>query len=78
MPPSVVLLDMRMPVVDGPAFARMLRSRGLNVPIVVMSAGSSAARWAQTINADGFISKPFDVGTVVAAASRFAGKHLTN
>jgi EAL domain-containing protein (putative c-di-GMP-specific phosphodiesterase class I)/ActR/RegA family two-component response regulator len=78
MPPSVVLLDMQMPIVDGPAFARILRARGLSVPIVVMTAGSSASRWARVINADGFIAKPFDVDSVIAVANRFAGKHLTN
>ena len=78
MPPSVVLLDMQMPIVDGATFARIVRSRGLNVPIIVMTAGSSASRWARVINADGFISKPFDVDSVIAVANRFAGKHLTN
>jgi EAL domain-containing protein (putative c-di-GMP-specific phosphodiesterase class I)/CheY-like chemotaxis protein len=75
MPPSVVLLDMQMPIVDGPAFARALRDRGLNVPIVVMTAGSSAAKWADEIRADAYLAKPFDIDGLVAVASRFAVKN---
>src|SRR5207245_10051020 len=34
--PTLVLLDMRMPVMDGWAFARSLKEGGSKVPIVVM------------------------------------------
>ncbi len=71
--PSVILLDMQMPIVDGPAFARKLRERGLRVPIVVMTAGPSAARWAQEVHADAYLSKPFELSALLTVAGRYAG-----
>lgn len=59
--PSLVLLDMRMPVLDGWGFARELRARGLRLPILVMTAARSASRWAEEIGAQGYLAKPFDL-----------------
>ena len=59
--PSLVLLDMRMPVLDGWGFARELRARGVRLPILVMTAARSASRWAEEIGAQGYLAKPFDL-----------------
>jgi CheY-like chemotaxis protein len=48
-PPSLVLLDMRMPVMDGWHFSRALRERGLALPVVVMTAAADARRRAEEI-----------------------------
>jgi CheY-like chemotaxis protein len=58
-PPDVILLDMRMPVLDGWGFAAELRQRGSRIPIVVMTAARDAARWADEIAANGALAKPF-------------------
>src|SRR5689334_21027044 len=52
--PALVLLDMRMPVLDGWEFARTLRERGLSIPIIVMTAAQDARQWAQEVGATGF------------------------
>lgn len=69
-PPVLVLLDMRMPKLDGWGFAFELRERGIKVPIVVMTAARDAQRWANEIKADGYIAKPFDLGQLLATVER--------
>ena len=70
-PPLVILLDMRMPVMDGWAVARALRERGVDVPIVVMTAAESAKRWADEIGAEAYLAKPFGLDELLAAVDRF-------
>jgi len=72
-PPSLILLDMRMPVMDGWAVARALRVKGIDVPIVVMTAAESAKRWADEVGAEGYLAKPFGLDDLLAAVERFRG-----
>ena len=69
--PALVLLDMRMPVIDGWGFARVLQERGVQLPILVMTAAQDARRWAQEIGAQGFIAKPFDLSDLLSAVETF-------
>ncbi|HEU5097747.1 MAG TPA: response regulator [Roseiflexaceae bacterium] len=69
--PALVLLDMRMPKLDGWGFARALHSRGIKVPILVMTAAQDARRWAQEIDAQGYVAKPFDLLDLLDAVGRF-------
>jgi urea transport system substrate-binding protein len=69
--PLVILLDMRMPVMDGWAVARALRGQGITVPIVVMTAAESAKRWADEVGAEGYLAKPFALDDLLAAVDRF-------
>ena len=68
--PAVVLLDMRMPVLDGWGFARALRERRIKVPILVMTAAQNARAWAEEISAEGYVPKPFDMEELLAAIAR--------
>jgi CheY-like chemotaxis protein len=68
--PALILLDMRMPVLDGWGFAARLRERRATYPIVVMTAAESAQRWADEIGANGFIAKPFDVDELLQLIER--------
>jgi urea transport system substrate-binding protein len=66
--PDLVLLDMRMPVMDGWEFARQFRDRhGQVTPIVVVTAAQEAATRAAEVGAAGYVSKPFDIDVLVAA-----------
>lgn len=69
--PALVLLDMRMPVLDGWGFAREVKARGLDLTILVMTAAQDARRWADEIGADGYIAKPFELDDLLDAVSRF-------
>ncbi len=65
--PKMVLLDMRMPVLDGWGFARTLKERGISLPILVMTAAQDARAWAHEIGAAGYIPKPFDLVDLLSA-----------
>jgi DNA-binding response OmpR family regulator len=69
--PLLILLDMRMPVMDGWAVARALREQGVQVPIVVMTAAESAKRWADEVGAEGYLAKPFGLDELLATVERF-------
>lgn len=72
--PSLVLLDLMMPVMDGPAFARALRTRpfATDLPIVVISADGNPAR-ATSVGARGYLAKPFDIDALLAQVILLAG-----
>src|SRR5438046_2490961 len=73
---ALVLLDMRMPVLDGWGFARQFRASGKRSPIVVMTAAENARRWAEEIGAEGYLAKPFEIDALIAAVERYAtGRH---
>lgn len=69
--PRLILLDMRMPVMDGWTFAREVRERyGHRVPILVMTAAEDARLRGREADAEAFLCKPFDVDTLLAAVMR--------
>ena len=68
--PSVVLLDMRIPVMDGWQFASNARARGLKLSIVVMTAAHDAGKWAKEIGATDYLEKPFDLENLLAVVER--------
>jgi two-component system response regulator MprA len=67
--PHVVLLDMRMPVMDGWEVARHLKERGLRPKIVTVTAAVSARTWAREIGADAYLAKPFDLDRLLAVVA---------
>lgn len=69
--PCVVLLDMRMPTLDGWSFASALRERGLSLPVVVVTAAENARAWAQEIGADAYLAKPFHLADLLRIVERF-------
>lgn len=72
--PSLILLDLMMPAVDGISLAMTLR-RGLGtrtIPLLAMSASDSTLAMADRLgDFDGAISKPFETEDLVAAIERF-------
>lgn len=71
--PGVILLDMRMPGMDGWDFSRALHARyGRRIPVVVVSAAEDARAWAREVQADDVLSKPFDLGHMLQTIARFA------
>jgi two-component system, chemotaxis family, chemotaxis protein CheY len=71
-PVDVVLLDMRMPVMDGWAFARAYRQRpGPHAPIVVLTAANDASTRADQIQAAAYLGKPFELDDLLSIVARY-------
>jgi CheY-like chemotaxis protein len=68
--PKIVLLDLRMPVMDGWEFVGELRTRQLGVMVVAMTATHDAQRWAQEIGATSYLGKPFAPEELLALVER--------
>lgn len=72
--PGLILLDMRMPGMNGWDFAQEFRARhGSACPIVVVTAAENARKRAEEIGADAWLEKPFDLDDVLAIVARFLG-----
>jgi DNA-binding response OmpR family regulator len=57
-----VLLDIEMPVMDGLTLLREMQHRHMNVPVIVMSAGSDSQKFVQAVElgAMDYLKKPID------------------
>ena len=65
-PPSVILLDMRMPILDGWHFAERYRAMpGPHAPIVVVTAAHDADKRGAAIAAEAVVAKPFDIDHLI-------------
>ena len=66
---DLALMDMQMPVLDGLSTAREIRARGLNLPLVGLSAAALVSDRRACLDAgmDDFISKPVTVDRLADA-----------
>ena len=71
--PGLILLDMRMPVMDGWAFTHAYRQlQGPHAPIIVCTAARDAMNSASQVHADGYLAKPFEVEALRTCVARYA------
>lgn len=71
-PPALIVLDVQMPGVDGPTFARELRTRLRRVPLVILTGVADPKREADRCNAEAFLRKPFAADELVRIVRKFA------
>lgn len=71
-PPALVVLDIQMPGVDGPSFARELRMALRRVPLVILTGAEDPKHEADRCNAEAYLSKPFDGPELLRVVRRFA------
>jgi PAS domain S-box-containing protein len=72
--PSLILLDMMMPDMDGWAFVAELRKNPelASLPVIVFSAHDSTAEIAAALEVAGFLKKPFELSELIATVERSA------
>lgn len=69
--PDLILLDLSMPIMDGWSFvSQYRRSARPDARILLLTANANAAEIAETLRADGFIQKPFDIQLLVDVVTR--------
>ncbi len=69
--PDPILLDLKMPGMNGQEFAREFHARyDHQVPIVLLTTAENVAEQASAMGIRGWIGKPFDLDALVAAVGR--------
>lgn len=73
---NAVLMDLRMPVMDGLEATRLIRQGSMgNVPIIAMTANAfeTDKNYAHANGMDGLIAKPIEVETLAEQIAEMAG-----
>jgi urea transport system substrate-binding protein len=69
--PDLILLDMKMPVMNGWEFSRRLKEqRDRTIPFVIVSAAEDIQLRAQETGADGWLEKPFELTDLLNTVER--------
>ncbi len=69
--PDIAIIDLAMPVMDGRELIERLRSEpGPPVPVIAMSA-SLYSSTAEMLDADAYLTKPFDLEELLAEVQHF-------
>ena len=71
-PPAMIVLDVQMPGIDGPTFARELRTRLRHVPLVILTAAADPKHEADRCNAEAYLRKPFHADDLMRLVRRFS------
>jgi two-component system response regulator MprA len=72
--PDALVLDLEMPVMDGPTLMRTLRERTKwgRVPLVVVSGTDRAAEAAPRLGAQAYLQKPFELSDLLHTIEQVA------
>lgn len=70
--PNLIVLDLMMPVMDGPEFRhrQLADPRWAAIPVLVMSASDRGAEIATELGVTAFLAKPARVKELIAAVTR--------
>jgi CheY-like chemotaxis protein len=71
--PAMILLDLNMPVMDGPTF-RQRQQQDVElaaIPVVVMSSDGDVAEKATSLGAQTFLQKPVDMARLLEVVHRY-------
>ncbi len=72
--PDVIVLDVRMPLIDGRTFRRMQQGypQWRTIPVVLMSAHTDVHATAHALGIEAVLLKPFTVSELLATVARYA------
>jgi DNA-binding response OmpR family regulator len=81
-PPSIIILDLRLPGMTGTEICREIKQALPNLPVIVLSAAADVADKVLLLElgADDYVTKPFSPRELLArihAAMRHGGLHVT-
>lgn len=68
---DLVLMDIKMPVMDGFSAAKLIREANSSIPIIAQTAYADDRERAIKCGCTGYISKPFDKKTLLKVISEF-------
>ncbi len=71
--PDLILLDIMLPKMNGYEVCRLVRERGLDVPIIMLTAKGQEEDIIRGLNlgADDYVTKPFNIRELLARAKAF-------
>jgi CheY-like chemotaxis protein len=74
--PSLILLDLMMPVLDGAGFrdAQQHDPRLAPIPVVVMSAAENIEAQAPSLTANAYLPKPIDFDALLGLVTQYSGQ----
>src|SRR5262245_20585542 len=72
-PPDLMLLDIMLPTLNGYEICRRLRERGLEMPIVMLTAKGQEEDIVRglELGADDYVTKPFGIRELLARVAAF-------
>ena len=68
--PRVVLLDLRMPVLDGWAFMERVKQSGITFKLILMTATPDVEDFAEDVGALAYLRKPFELEDLISLVAR--------
>ena len=70
--PDIIILDMKMPIMDGRTFAHIFHERfDDDAPIILVSGDANAQKNALSIQATGWIEKPFKLDELLSKINEY-------
>jgi DNA-binding response OmpR family regulator len=75
--PSIVLLDIRLPDIDGWDVCKQIKQKNPDSVVIFMTAATQVKdrEIAEKVGADDFIEKPFDVNDLVSMVNKYRTPH---
>ncbi|MQA00208.1 MAG: response regulator [Dehalococcoidia bacterium] len=71
--PELIFMELDLPIMDGWALAAALLTRGIEVPLVVMTGSGLGHTAARKLDAQGYLGKPFEAQDVLRLLRTLVG-----